>query len=189
VGAFRLFACVAAPPRHARYHAMEDTVGRSTWTRRRSPPTSPPVIANYCRRWRYEASTILENPRLIEEGGASSAWRTSSGWGVRFNRDCAASLPQPDGSARRFQFTFYSRWGRYFRCAQNSPSSWTAVWPMYPARASVPRCWQLLQGTFLMRPRAAHIAPRMARLNEFCWSDPRRKICNGFYCISTNPAG
>jgi len=51
----------------------------------------------------------------------------SSGWRVRFNRDCSRRpCRKPDGSARRFQFTFYSVGATISMCAK-LPSSWTAV--------------------------------------------------------------
>ena len=77
--------------------------------------------------------------------------------------------------------------GDYFDVRQNSPASWTAVVADVSGKGvGSALLASLLQGTFLMASNdPAHIAPRMARLNEFLLERTRAKNTPRCFTVSS----
>jgi serine phosphatase RsbU (regulator of sigma subunit) len=135
-----------------------------------------------------EASTILENARLIEEGRGKLRMEDE----LRLAREIQQGL-QPSSMPQSGWFRAAGSsspstqvGGDYFDVRQNSPASWTAVVADVSGKGvGSALLASLLQGTFLMASGdPAHIAPRMARLNEFLLDRTRgEKYATVFYCI------
>ena len=168
--------------------AMEDTVGLIYMDSRVSPADLSSGNRELLQTLAIEASTILENARLIEEErgklrmedelrlareiqqGLQPPFMPQTGW------FCAAGSSSPSTQVG----------GDYFDVRQNSPTSWTAVVADVSGKGvGSALLASLLQGTFLMASGdPEHIAPRMARLNEFLLQRTRgEKYATVFYCI------
>jgi sigma-B regulation protein RsbU (phosphoserine phosphatase) len=168
--------------------AMEDTVGLIYMDSRVAPADLSSGNRELLQTLAIEASTILENARLIEEErgklrmedelklareiqqGLQPSSMPQSGW----FRAAGSSTPSTQVG------------GDYFDVRQNSPASWTAVVADVSGKGvGSALLASLLQGTFLMASGdPAHIAPRMARLNHFLLERTRgEKYATVFYCI------
>ena len=168
--------------------AMEDTVGLIYMDSRVTPADLSSGNRELLQTLAVEASTILENARLIEEErgkirledelklareiqqGLQPSSMPQSGW----FRAAGSSSPSTQVG------------GDYFDVRQNSPASWTAVVADVSGKGvGSALLASLLQGTFLMASGdPAHIAPRMVRLNQFLLERTRgEKYATVFYCI------
>jgi len=168
--------------------AMEDTVGLIYMDSRVSPADLSSGNRELLQTLAIEASTILENARLLEEErgklrmedelrlareiqqGLQPSSMPQTGW------FCAAGSSSPSTQVG----------GDYFDVRENSPTSWTAVVADVSGKGvGSALLASLLQGTFLMASGDPnHIAPRMARLNEFLLQRTRgEKYATVFYCI------
>jgi serine phosphatase RsbU (regulator of sigma subunit) len=167
---------------------MEDTVGLIYMDSRVTPADLSSGNRELLQTLAIEASTILENARLIEEErgklrmedelklareiqqGLQPSSMPQSGW----FRAAGSSTPSTQVG------------GDYFDVRQNSPASWTAVVADVSGKGvGSALLASLLQGTFLMASGdPAHIAPRMARLNHFLLERTHgEKYATVFYCI------
>ena len=168
--------------------AMEDTVGLIYMDSRMTPADLSSGNRELLQTLAIEASTILENARLIEEERGKIRMEDE----LRLAREIQQGL-QPSSMPETGWFRAAGSsspstqvGGDYFDVRQNSPTSWTAVVADVSGKGvGSALLASLLQGTFLMASGdAAHIAPRMARLNEFLLERTRgEKYATVFYCI------
>ncbi|MDP9113050.1 MAG: SpoIIE family protein phosphatase [Acidobacteriota bacterium] len=168
--------------------AMEDTVGLIYMDSRITPADLSSGTRELLQTLAIEASTILENARLIEEERGKIRMEDE----LRLAREIQQGL-QPSSMPQSGWFRAAGSsspstqvGGDYFDVRQNSPTSWTAVVADVSGKGvGSALLASLLQGTFLMASGdPEHIAPRMARLNEFLLQRTRgEKYATVFYCI------
>ncbi len=168
--------------------AIEDTVGLIYMDSRATPADLSSGNRELLQTLAIEASTILENARLLEEERGKARMEDE----LRIARQIQqglqpVSMPQ-DGWFRAAGSSTPSAQvgGDYFDVHQNSPESWTAVVADVSGKGvSSALLASLLQGTFLMASGdPLHIQPRMARLNEFLLERTRgEKYATVFYGI------
>jgi serine phosphatase RsbU (regulator of sigma subunit) len=168
--------------------AMEDTVGLIYMDSRVTPADLSSGNRELLQTLAIEASTILENARLIEEERGKIRMEDE----LRLAREIQqglqpSSMPQTGWFRAAGSSTPSTQvGGDYFDVRQNSPTSWTAVVADVSGKGvGSALLASLLQGTFLMASGdPEHIAPRMARLNEFLLQRTRgEKYATVFYCI------
>ena len=168
--------------------AMEDTVGLIYMDSRVTPADLSSGNRELLQTLAIEASTILENARLIEEERGKLRMEDE----LRLAREIQqglqpSSMPQTGWFRAAGSSTPSTQvGGDYFDVRQNSPTSWTAVVADVSGKGvGSALLASLLQGTFLMASGdPEHIAPRMARLNEFLLQRTRgEKYATVFYCI------
>ena len=135
-----------------------------------------------------EASTILENARLLEEQRAKIRMEDE----LRIAREIQRGLlPVSLPSAGWFRAAGSSRssnevGGDYYDVHSLTPDVWVAVLADVSGKGvSSALLASLLQGTFLMASgNPSHIEPRMARLNEFLLERTKgEKYATVFYCV------
>ena len=168
--------------------AMEDTVGLIYMDSRATPADLSSGNRELLQTLAIEASTILENARLIEEERGKLRMEDE----LRLAREIQQGL-QPSSMPRTGWFRAAGSsspstqvGGDYFDVRQNSPAAWTAVVADVSGKGvGSALLASLLQGTFLMASGdPTHIAPRMERLNEFLLERTRgEKYATVFYCI------
>ena len=168
--------------------AMEDTVGLIYMDSRVTPADLSSGNRELLQTLAIEASTILENARLIEEERGKIRMEDE----LRLAREIQQGL-QPSSMPQTGWFRAAGSsspstqvGGDYFDVRQNSATSWTAVVADVSGKGvGSALLASLLQGTFLMASGdPEHIAPRMARLNEFLLQRTRgEKYATVFYCI------
>jgi len=168
--------------------AMEDTVGLIYMDSRVTPADLSSGNRELLQTLAIEASTILENARLIEEERGKIRMEDE----LRLAREIQQGL-QPSSMPQTGWFRAAGSsspstqvGGDYFDVRQNSATSWTAVVADVSGKVvGSALLASLLQGTFLMASGdPEHIAPRMARLNEFLLQRTRgEKYATVFYCI------
>ena len=168
--------------------AMEDTVGLLYMDSRVAPADLSSGNRELLQTLAIEASTILENARLLEEERGKARMDDE----LRIAREIQQGL-QPVSMPQTgwFRAAGSSKpsaqvGGDYFDVHQNSPESWTAVVADVSGKGvSSALLASLLQGTFLMASGdPLHIQPRMARLNEFLLERTRgEKYATVFYGI------
>jgi len=168
--------------------AIEDTVGLIYMDSRVAPADLSSGNRELLQTLAIEASTILENARLLEEERGKLRMEDE----LRLARVIQeglqpSSMPQAGWFRAAGSSTPSTQvGGDYFDVHQNSPTSWTAVVADVSGKGvGSALLASLLQGTFLMASGdPAHIAPRMARLNEFLLERTRgEKYATVFYCI------
>ncbi len=168
--------------------AAEDTVGIIYMDSRTAPADLSAGNRELLQTLAIEASTILENARLLEEErtkvrmedelkiareiqqGLQPTALPTTGW----FRAAGSSIPSTQVG------------GDYFDVHQISPDAFVAVVADVSGKGvSSALLASLLQGTFLMASGdKAHIAPRMARLNEFLLERTRgEKYATVFYSL------
>jgi sigma-B regulation protein RsbU (phosphoserine phosphatase) len=166
---------------------VEDTVGLLYLDSREAPADLSAGNRELLQTLAIEASTILENARLLEEErskirmedelkiartiqqGLQPAALPSSGW-FRAAGSSAASTQVG---------------GDYFDVRRMSPDLWAAVVADVSGKGvSSALLASLLQGTFLMATGdSSHIEPTMSRLNDFLLERTRgEKYATIFYC-------
>ena len=168
--------------------AIEDTAGLIYMDSRGAPADLSVGNRELLQTLAMEASTILENARLLEhersrlrvedelrlareiQQGLQPVFLPNSGW----LRAAGSSVPATQVG------------GDYFDVHQVAPHAWAAVVADVSGKGvSSALLASLLQGTFLMASAdTSHIQPRMARLNEFLLERTRgEKYATVFYCI------
>ncbi len=168
--------------------AMEDTVGLIYMDSRVTPADLSSGNRELLQTLAVEASTILENARLIEEERGKIRMEDELKLAREIQQGLQPSSMPQSGWFRAAGSSSPSTQvgGDYFDVRQNSPASWTAVVADVSGKGvGSALLASLLQGTFLMASGdPAHIAPRMARLNEFLLERTRgEKYATVFYCI------
>jgi len=167
---------------------IEDTAGLIYMDSRKVAADLSGVNRELLQALAVEASTILENARLIEQERSKVRMEDE----LRIAREIQRGL-QPVGMPTTGWFrasgsSIASRQvgGDYFDIRQMSPDAWAAVVADVSGKGvSSALLASLLQGTFLMASGdTSHIGPRMARLNEFLLERTRgEKYATVFYCI------
>jgi serine phosphatase RsbU (regulator of sigma subunit) len=168
--------------------AMEDTVGLIYMDSRVTPADLSSGNRELLQTLAVEASTILENARLIEEERGKIRMEDELKLAREIQQGLQPSSMPQSGWFRAAGSSSPSTQvgGDYFDVRQNSPASWTAVVADVSGKGvGSALLASLLQGTFLMASGdPAHIAPRMARLNQFLLERTRgEKYATVFYCI------
>jgi serine phosphatase RsbU (regulator of sigma subunit) len=168
--------------------AMEDTVGLIYMDSRATPADLSSGNRELLQTLAVEASTILENARLIEEERGKIRMEDELKLAREIQQGLQPSSMPQSGWFRAAGSSSPSTQvgGDYFDVRQNSPASWTAVVADVSGKGvGSALLASLLQGTFLMASGdPAHIAPRMARLNQFLLERTRgEKYATVFYCI------
>lgn len=151
--------------------AAEDTVGLIYMDSRKAPADLSAGNRELLQTLAIEASTILENARLIEEERTKLRMDDE----LRIAREIQKGLqPTTMPSAGWFRAAGSSTpstqvGGDYFDVHQISSSAWIAVVADVSGKGvSSALLASLLQGTFLMASGdISHIGPRMSRLNDF----------------------
>jgi serine phosphatase RsbU (regulator of sigma subunit) len=168
--------------------AIEDTVGLIYMDSRLSPADLSSGNRELLQTLAIEASTILENARLMEEERGKLRMEDE----LKIAREIQqglqpTSMPQTGWFRAAGSSTPSTQvGGDYFDVRQISPDSWTAVVADVSGKGvSSALLASLLQGTFLMASGdPAHIEPRMARLNEFLLDRTHgEKYATVFYCV------
>jgi sigma-B regulation protein RsbU (phosphoserine phosphatase) len=177
-----------APDDTRAINAMEDTVGLIYMDSKATPADLSSGNRELLQTLAIEASTILENARLIEEGRSKLRMEDE----LRLAREIQQGL-QPSSMPQTGWFRAAGSsspstqvGGDYFDVRQNSPDSWTAVVADVSGKGvGSALLASLLQGTFLMASGdPEQIAPQMGRLNEFLLDRTRgEKYATLFYCI------
>ncbi len=177
-----------APDDTRAINAMEDTVGLIYMDSKATPADLSSGNRELLQTLAIEASTILENARLIEEGRSKLRMEDE----LRLAREIQQGL-QPSSMPQSGWFRAAGSsspstqvGGDYFDVRQNSPASWTAVVADVSGKGvGSALLASLLQGSFLMASGdPEQIAPQMARLNEFLLDRTRgEKYATLFYCI------
>jgi phosphoserine phosphatase RsbU/P len=168
--------------------ALEDTVGLIYMDSRGAQADLSSGSRELLQTLAMEASTILENARLLEhermrlrvedelrlareiQQGLQPTVMPTKGW----LRAAGSSTPSTQVG------------GDYYDVHQVSPTAWAAVVADVSGKGvSSALLASLLQGTFLMASGdTSHIQPRMSRLNEFLLERTRgEKYATVFYCI------
>ena len=168
--------------------AMEDTVGLIYMDSRVTPADLSSGNRELLQTLAVEASTILENARLIEEERGKIRMEDELKLAREIQQGLQPSSMPQSGWFRAAGSSSPSTQvgGDYFDVRQNSPASWTAVVADVSGKGvGSALLASLLQGTFLMASGdPAHIAPRMVRLNQFLLERTRgEKYATVFYCI------
>jgi sigma-B regulation protein RsbU (phosphoserine phosphatase) len=168
--------------------AMENTVGLLYMDSRDAPADLSAGNRELLQTLAMEASTILENARLLDEERAKiriedelkiardiqQGLQPSSMPTVGWFRAAGSSLPSTQVG------------GDYFDVHPISPHAWAAVVADVSGKGvSSALLASLLQGMFVMTSDdPLHIEPRLARLNEFLLERTRgEKYATVFYCI------
>ena len=177
-----------APDDTRAINAMEDTVGLIYMDSRAAPADLSSGNRELLQTLAIEASTILENARLLEEERGKLRMEDELKLAREIQQGLQPSSMPQSGWFRAAGSSSPSTQvgGDYFDVRQNSPASWTAVVADVSGKGvGSALLASLLQGTFLMASGdPAHIAPRMARLNEFLLDRTRgEKYATVFYCI------
>lgn len=168
--------------------AIEDTVGLIYMDSRVAPADLSSGNRELLQTLAIEASTILENARLMEEERGKQRMEDE----LKIARDIQQGLQPPSmpqtGWFRAAGSSTPSTQvgGDYFDVHQISAHSWTAVVADVSGKGvSSALLASLLQGTFLMATGdPTHIEPRMARLNEFLLERTHgEKYATVFCCI------
>ena len=167
---------------------VEDTAGLIYMDSRKMAADLSGVNRELLQALAVEASTILENARLIEQERSKIRMEDE----LRIAREIQRGL-QPvsmptTGWFRASGSSVASTQvgGDYFDIRQMSPDAWAAVVADVSGKGvSSALLASLLQGTFLMASGdTSHIGPRMAALNEFLLERTRgEKYATVFYCI------
>jgi phosphoserine phosphatase RsbU/P len=167
---------------------IEDTAGLIYMDSRQMAADLSGVNRELLQALAVEASTILENARLIEQERSKVRMEDE----LRIAREIQRGL-QPvsmpnTGWFRAAGSSIASTQvgGDYFDIRQMSPDAWAAVVADVSGKGvSSALLASLLQGTFLMASGdTSHIGPRMARLNEFLLERTRgEKYATVFYGI------
>ena len=174
--------------------AMEDTVGLIYMDSRVTPADLSSGNRELLQTLAVEASTILENARLIEEERGKIRMEDELKLAREIQQGLQPSSMPQSGWFRAAGSSSPSTQvgGDYFDVRQNSPASWTAVVADVSGKGvGSALLASLLQGTFLMASGdPAHIAPRMARLNRVpVGAHARRKVRDGVLlhcgCVGT----
>lgn len=168
--------------------AMENTVGLLYMDSRDAPADLSAGNRELLQTLAMEASTILENARLLDEErakiriedelkiardiqqGLQPSFMPAAGW----FRAAGSSLPSTQVG------------GDYFDVHPLSPHAWAAVVADVSGKGvSSALLASLLQGMFVMTSDdPTHMEPRLARLNEFLLERTRgEKYATVFYCI------
>ncbi|MEQ1885855.1 MAG: SpoIIE family protein phosphatase [Bryobacteraceae bacterium] len=168
--------------------AMEDTAGILYMDSRKTAADLSGVNRELLQALAVEASTILENARLLEQERLKVRMESE----LRVAREIQRSL-QPvymptTGWFRAAGSSIASTQvgGDYFDIRQMSDESWAAVVADVCGKGvSSALLASLLQGTFLMASgELSHIGLKMERLNEFLLDRTRgEKYATVFYCI------
>jgi phosphoserine phosphatase RsbU/P len=168
--------------------ALESTVGLIYMDSRQAPADLSAGNRELLQTLAVEASTILENARLIEE--ERDKLRIDDE--LRIARDIQRSLQPPalpsEGWLRAAGSSTPSTQvgGDYFDVHSISEDTWAVVVADVSGKGvSSALLASLLQGTFLMASGdVAHMAPRMSRLNEFLLERAKgEKYATVFYCV------
>jgi serine phosphatase RsbU (regulator of sigma subunit) len=168
--------------------AIEDTVGLIYMDSRVAPADLSSGNRELLQTLAIEASTILENARLMEEERGKLRMEDE----LKIAREIQqglqpSSLPQTGWFRAAGSSTPSTQvGGDYFDVRELSPTSWTAIVADVSGKGvSSALLASLLQGTFLMASGdPAHIEPRMSRLNEFLLDRTKgEKYATVFYCI------
>jgi sigma-B regulation protein RsbU (phosphoserine phosphatase) len=168
--------------------AIEDTVGLIYMDSRVAPADLSSGNRELLQTLAIEASTILENARLMEEERGKIRMEDELNIAREIQQGLQPpSMPQTGWFRAAGSSTPSTQvGGDYFDVHQNSPTSWTAVVADVSGKGvSSALLASLLQGTFLMASGdPAHIEPRMARLNEFLLERTKgEKYATVFYSI------
>ena len=168
--------------------AMEDTVGLIYMDSRVAPADLSSGNRELLQTLAVEASTILENARLMEEERGKLRLEDE----LNIAREIQRGL-QPPSMPRTGWFRAAGSstpstqvGGDYFDVRRLSEDSWSAIVADVSGKGvSSALLASLLQGTFLMASGdPAHIEPRMARINEFLLDRTKgEKYATIFYCI------
>ena len=168
--------------------AMEDTAGMIYMDSRKAAADLSGVNRELLQALAVEASTILENARLMEQERLKVRMEGE----LRVAREIQRGL-QPVGlpssgwfRAAGSSIASTQVGGDYFDIRQMTPDSWAAVVADVSGKGvSSALLASLLQGTFLMASgELSHIGLRMERLNEFLLERTRgEKYATVFYCI------
>lgn len=151
--------------------ASEDTVGLIYMDSRKAPADLSADNRELLQTLAIEASTILENARLLEEARAKTRMEDE----LKIARDIQRGL-QPTALPTEGWFRAAGSstpstqvGGDYFDVHKISQESWIAVVADVSGKGvSSALLASLLQGTFLMASSdLAHFGPSMSRLNEF----------------------
>ena len=177
-----------APDDTRAINAMEDTVGLIYMDSKATPADLSSGNRELLQTLAIEASTILENARLIEEGRSKLRMEDELRLAREIQRGLQPSSMPQTGWFRAAGSSSPSTQvgGDYFDVRQNSPASWTAVVADVSGKGvGSALLASLLQGSFLMASGdPEQIAPQMARLNEFLLDRTRgEKYATLFYCI------
>ena len=168
--------------------AMEDTVGLIYMDSRMAPADLSSGSRELLQTLAIEASTILENARLMEEERGRIRMEDELKIAREIQRGLQPSVMPQTGWFRAAGSSTPSTQvgGDYFDVHQNSRDSWTAVVADVSGKGvSSALLASLLQGIFLMASGdPLHIEPRMARLNEFLLERTKgEKYATVFYGI------
>ena len=168
--------------------ALENSVGLIYMDSRKAPADLSAGNRELLQTLAIEASTILENARLIEQERVKIRMEDE----LRIAREIQRGL-QPvslptSGWLRAAGSSMSSTQvgGDYYDVHAVSPDSFAVVVADVSGKGvSSALLASLLQGTFLMASnQVAHMGPRMARLNEFLLERTRgEKYATIFYCI------
>jgi sigma-B regulation protein RsbU (phosphoserine phosphatase) len=168
--------------------AMEDTVGLIYMDSRIVPADLSSGNRELLQTLAIEASTILENARLMEEERGRIRMEDELKIAREIQRGLQPTVMPQTGWFRAAGSSTPSTQvgGDYFDVHQNSRDSWTAVVADVSGKGvSSALLASLLQGIFLMASGdPLHIEPRMARLNEFLLERTKgEKYATVFYGI------
>jgi len=168
--------------------ALENSVGLIYMDSRLAPADLSVGNRELLQTLAIEASTILENARLLEQERVKIRIEDELKIAREIQRGLQpASLPST-GWIRAAGSSVSSTQvgGDYFDVRAVAPDVWTAVVADVSGKGvSSALLASLLQGTFLMASGdASHMGPRMARLNEFLLDKTHgEKYATIFYCI------
>ena len=168
--------------------ALEDTVGLLYMDSRVAPADLSSGNRELLQTLAVEASTILENARLLEEERHKVRMEDELKIAREIQRGLQPpSLPQTGWFRAAGSSTPSTQvGGDYFDVRRLSADGWSAIVADVSGKGvSSALLASLLQGTFLMASGdPAHIEPRMARLNEFLLDRTKgEKYATIFYCI------
>ena len=173
-------------------HAQQ-TVGLLYMDSRLSPADLSAGNREVLQTLAIEASTILENARLMEEQRIKLRMESE----LNIARDIQQGLAPVSLPSEGWFRAAGSSWastevgGDYFDVRRVSARPGRQLWPMFPAKGvSSALLASLLQGAFLMASgEFAEIGPMMAHVNRFLLERTRgEKYATVFYCM-VNSAG
>ncbi len=168
--------------------AIDDTAGLIYMDSRAAAADLSGVNRELLQALAVEASTILENARLIEQERGKVRMEDELRIAREIQRGLQPVAMPTTGWFRAAGSSIASTQvgGDYFDIRQMAPDAWAAVVADVSGKGvSSALLASLLQGTFLMASGdTGHIGPRMARLNEFLLERTRgEKYATVFYCI------
>jgi serine phosphatase RsbU (regulator of sigma subunit) len=168
--------------------AAEDTVGLIYMDSRKAPADLSAGNRELLQTLAIEASTILENARLLEEERGKIRMEDELKIAREIQQGLQPTMLPSDGWFRAAGSSTPSTQvgGDYFDVHQISPEAWiTVVADVSGKGVSSALLASLLQGTFLMASGdISHIAPRMSRLNDFLLDRTRgEKYATIFYSL------